>query len=71
MEEQFPYEEGYRITDYKDFKFKENTEPHVRVVPTCECDKIDVTLNPTSSKVLVNTVICLIIINFHIVSFID
>ena len=51
MEEQFPFEEGYRITEYKDFKFKENTEPHVRVVPTCECDKIDVTLNPSSSKV--------------------
>ena len=51
MEEQFPYEEGYRITDYKDFEFKENTELHVRVVPTCECDEVVVTLDPTSAKV--------------------
>ena len=51
MEEQFLYEEGYRITDYMDFKFKQNTEPHVRVVPTCECDKLVITLIPTSAKV--------------------
>jgi hypothetical protein len=52
MEEQFPREEGYRINDYMDFKFNENTEPHIRVVPTCECDEVVVTLIPTSAKVL-------------------
>ena len=51
MEAQFPYEEGYRITDYMDFKFKQNTEPHVKVVPTSECDKLVITLIPTSAKV--------------------
>jgi hypothetical protein len=53
MEEQFPYEEGYRINNYKNFKFKENTEPQIRVVPTCECDKLIVTLDPTSAKVYI------------------
>ena len=48
MEEQFPHDEGYRITDYKSFKFKEN---NVRVIPTYECDKLIVTLNPISAEV--------------------
>ena len=47
---QFPCEEGYWI-NCKNFKFKEDTKPHVRVVPTYERDKLIVALDPTSAKV--------------------
>ena len=72
IEEQFPYEEGYRI-NYKNFKFKKNKKPHVRVVPTYECDKLVVVLDPTSARVTqyhANSLLCIvffiIIINFRL-----
>ena len=54
MEEQFPREEGYRITRYDTFKFsrEESTDVCIKIVP-CECDQYTIALEPVSAKVCI------------------
>ena len=51
LKEQFPVEEGFKITHFECFKFK-GTELHIKVVPCCEQDHCVIALEPTVAKVI-------------------
>ena len=52
LDEQFPREEGYRITRYDPFKFntEEPTEIYIEIDPH-ECDQYIIALEPIPAKV--------------------
>ena len=55
MEEQYPVEEGYKISNRKDFKFKENeTEPYTNLkIAVDEDEQYAIGMDPTPAEVSV------------------
>ena len=52
LEEQFPHEEGYRISAYNDFKFtNNNTERTIEVVVLGKHNHCIIALEPANGKV--------------------
>ena len=63
LEEQFPEEDGYKITRYDAFTFNiEQPEVCITIVPCDESDQYTIALEPLSAKVYVSVVIG---INMH------
>ena len=53
LEEQFPYEEGYKISRCDEFKFKESdtTQPSIKLTIPTEPSHCVIALEPANAKV--------------------
>ena len=64
MKEQFPHEEGYRISHYDNFKFKHDPKPYIQVAVPAKNDQCLVGFEPLHAKVLKLVLVFILVLIF-------